>query len=241
MSKRSVKVFVKDSNIHSIGKGLFANTNIKKGSIIIEYKGKLRNPEEKPTSSRSNIYFNDEYILECPSTDLASFANDAINFTKKRRQLMKSLRSEEPFYIKHQNAKVNAEIKINDNLHRAFLIASDDISINEEIFCHYGFMYWYKTEITTVGFLQEDEIDKNGFPDKIFEFPGFMSYIKEFYPKYVSHEVKPFKKNYDVILHFNDGHHIVMAIENFANKIQTINGNKLKELQNDGYFDGVTD
>lgn len=239
MSKRSVKVFVKDSNVHGIGKGLFANTNIKKGSIIIEYKGKLRNHGENITSTRSNIYFNDEYVLECPSTDLASFANDAINFTKKRRQLMKSLRSEEPFYIKHQNVKVNAEIKINDNLHRAFLIAGDDISINDEIFCHYGFMYWYKSEITKVGFIQEDEIDKNGFPDKIFEFPGFMSYIKEFYPKYVSYEVKPFRKNYDVILYFSDGSYIVLTIENFADEIQTINENELKELQNDGYFDGV--
>jgi hypothetical protein len=77
-----------------------------------------------------------------PLTDLASFANDAINFTRKRRQLMKSLQSNEPFYTKYKNTKVNAEIKINDDLHRAFLIACNDITTNEEIFCHYGFMFY---------------------------------------------------------------------------------------------------
>jgi hypothetical protein len=37
-------------------------------------------------------------------------------------------------------------------------------------------MYWYKTEIKKVGFLQEDEIDKNGFPDNIYDYPAFISY-----------------------------------------------------------------
>ena len=144
MLKRLPKAYSKNSNIPSIGKGLFAITNIKKGSIIAEFKGKLKKPGENLNSSRSNIYFNDEYILECPPNDMASFANDVINFTKKRRHLMKSLKSEEPFYTKHPNTNINAEIKINNNMHRAFLIAAVDIVMNEEIFCHYGFMYWYK-------------------------------------------------------------------------------------------------
>jgi hypothetical protein len=50
---------------------------------------------------------------------------------------MKSLQSNEPFYTKYKNTKVNAEIKINDDLHRAFLIACNDIATGEEIFCHW--------------------------------------------------------------------------------------------------------
>jgi hypothetical protein len=102
-------------------------------------------------------------------------------------------------------------------------------------------MYWYKTEIKKVGFLQEDEIDKNGFPDNIYDYPAFISYIKEFYPKYVSHEIKPFKENYDVVLHFNDGHFITMPMEKFADKIERIEPDKLKELQDEGYFNDVVD
>jgi SET domain-containing protein len=218
--KRPIKVYAKESTVPDIGKGLFAKVDIKKGSIIVEYKGKLRKPHEKTTSSRSNIYFNDEFVLECPANDLASFANDTINFTNVRRQLMKSLMSDEPFYKKHSNTKINATIKINDNLHRAFLIAFDDIKTNEEIFCHYGFMYWYKKEISKIGFLQEDEIEKNGFPQNIFEYPAFLSYIKEFYPDYVRHEIKPFGENHDVIIHLDDDQYVVMMIENFANDIE---------------------
>ena len=241
MSKTmSNKVYAKESLVPNIGKGLFAQVNIKKGSIIAEFKGKLRSPGEKCSSPRSNIYFNDEYVLECPANDLASFANDAINFVKQRRCLMQSLKSLEPFYTKHLGANVNAHIKISGKHHRAFLIADSDIKINEEIFCHYGFIYWYKQEITNVGFLQEDEIDENGFPDDVYNYPAFLAYIKEFYPQYVSHEVKPFKNNYDVILHFNDGTHLVIMIEKFSDKLKCINQEELDDLKTKGFFNGVT-
>ncbi len=227
--KKPSKVHSQDSTIPSIGKGLFASTNIKKGSIIVEFKGKLRRPGENINSSRSNIYFHDEYILECPPTDLASFANDAINFTRSRRKLMETLTSNEPFYKKHPNAKVNADIKINNNLHRAFLIAMDDINVGEEIFTHYGFMYWFKQEISEIGFLQEDEIEENGFPEKIFEYPAFLSYIKDFFPDYESHEVKLYGDAFDFIIKLKSGSFYVVMIENFANKIQRIPISKLNE------------
>lgn len=216
------KVYSKNSVIPNIGKGLFAKIKINKGSIITEFKGKLRKPGEHASSSRSNIYFNDECFLECPETDLASFANDPINFTKDRRKLMKALRSTKPFYRKNPNTKINAEIEIKDKSHRAFLIASDDIMPDEEIFCHYGFLYWFKIEITRIGFLQEDEIEKNGFPEKIFEYPAFLSYVKEFYPTYISHEIKPYGDVYDFIVHLQSGHHVLMPIENFASQITRV-------------------
>ena len=203
----------------NIGKGLFALCNIAKGSIIAEYKGKLLKPEDPGTSSRSNIYFNDEYILECPESDIASYANDPILFTRKNRKLMEALHSDQPFYQIHPKARINAEIKINDNLHRAFLMAATDIIEGEEIFCHYGFMYWFRNEITKVGFLEEEEIERNGFPEKIFEYPGFISYVKEFYPDYLRHEVRPFRDMYDFIVHLKNGHFVVMPIENFASQI----------------------
>lgn len=162
--KRPNKVYYKDSNVKEFGKGLFAKEQIKKGSIIAEFKGKLLRPGEDPSNSRSNIYFNDEYILECPTNDMASFANDAINFTKQRRHLMESLRSDKPFYTKHPNTKVNAHIKTNSTTHCTFLIADSDIQINEEIFCHYGFSYWYKTEITKIGFLQALSVKRQASP-----------------------------------------------------------------------------
>lgn len=220
MHKKS-KVIAKQSNVTGIGNGLFAIVPIKKGNIIAEFKGKLRSSASECTNSRSNIYFNDEYVLECYPDDLASFANDAINFPKERRFLMKSLNSNEPFYKKHDGTKINAEIKVNDNLHRAFLSATEDIAVGEEIFTHYGFMYWFKTEIIKLGFLQEEEIDQNGFPDYIFEYPAFLSYLKEFYPNAIKHEVKPYKGNYDLILHFEKSH-IVMPFEKFSDRVKKI-------------------
>ena len=220
--KHPAKVCAKESTIPGLGKGLFALSKIKSRSIIVEFKGKLLKPGSKAKGARSNIYFCDEYMLECPSNDLASFANDAINFTRERRYLMPALRSEEPFYTKHSNAKINAEIKINNNLHRAFLIACDDIEPGEEIFCHYGFTYWFWHEITEVGFLGDEEMTIKGFPKKIFKYPSFVSYLKNFYPKYAHHEVKSFKDCYDVIIHLNDGNKVLMMIQDYSKKINGI-------------------
>lgn len=207
------------STISNIGDGLFSNIDIKKGSIIIEFKGKLK--KQGCASKRSNILFNDGFFLECPVTDLASYANDAINFTGIRRKLVEALCSREPFYTKHSGINVNAEIKLNDKLHRAFLIATRDISVNSEIFCHYGFMYWFQQELA-LGFLQENEIEENGFPEKIFEYPAFTSYIKHFYPEYISHAVEAYDNCFDIILSMKGGWYYIISIDNFANKIEKI-------------------
>jgi hypothetical protein len=217
-----IKVRFAPSTIPKCGTGLFAMTDIKKDSIIVEFKGKLRKPYEKLNSNRSNIYFNDESILKCPVNDLASYAQDAINFTGTRRFLMKALHSDIPFYEKHPNAKINAAIQLKDKLHRAFLIAEDDIINGEEIFCHYGFDYWFKREIGTIGFLQEDEIEEFGFPKKIYEHPGFLSYIKNFYPRYVRHEVKKFGNGRDFIIHLDNKQVIIMPMPNYARRMQRL-------------------
>ena len=217
--KRQDKAYVKESTVPGIGKGLFAIKDIKKDSIIAEFKGRLRKPGDVIKSTRSNIYFEDEYILECPDNDLASYANDAINFPKERRQLLKTLNKAEPLYKKHPTARVNAGIKINNNLHRVFLVADEDIAVNEEIFCHYGFKYWFAQEITKLGFMEEDEIEQNGFPEKIFDYPAFHAYIKEFYPKTTGIMAIPFRDFYDVVVQFEGGERVTMPMVNYAKMI----------------------
>ena len=86
----------------------------------------------------------------------------AIDFTFQRRKLLKSLNSNKPFYRIHPKAKLNASIKLNNKLHRAFLQADKDIKQNEEIFNHYYFDYWFMQEFK--------------------EYKGFKKYIDEFYP-----------------------------------------------------------
>lgn len=127
----TTKLYIKDSTIPNIGKGLFTKTNIKTGSIIVEFMGILRKPNEPVLNSRSNIYFIDDYVLECLDTDMASFSNDAINFNEKSRYLIKTLNSLEPFYKKHSNIKINAHIIINNKSHLAFLVAVDNINEHE--------------------------------------------------------------------------------------------------------------
>ena len=104
------KVYVKKSNMNGIGKGLFASNKIKKGDFIVKFEGKLHRPNANIESRRSNIYFNDGSILVCPEDDLASFANDCIYFPKKMRKMHETLESNEPFYKKHNKAKLNASI-----------------------------------------------------------------------------------------------------------------------------------
>lgn len=219
MVAKKSKVCSGQSTIPGIGNGLFAIVPIEKGSIIAEFKGKLRNPGEKLTSDRSNIYFNDEHILECNPSDLASFANDAIKFPETRRQLMTSLRSDEPFYKLNPNCSINSSIKLNDKLHRAFLIATRNIKQGEEIFNHYGFSYWFSTEITKLGFSKEEEIEQNGFPSMIFEYPGFLNYVRLVYPEYASHEIKQYKGGYDFIVTYKTGKNLLIHLEDYSNKI----------------------
>ncbi len=223
----SNKVCVKESTISNIGKGLFATANIPTGSIIVEYKGRLKQPGNILNDNRSNIHFSDNRILECPKTDLASFANDAVCFDGERRQLLSTLKSTEPFYKKHLRATINANLKINNNLHRAFLIATTNIKSGDEIFCHYGFPYWFKQELGTIGFLQEDEIDQKGFPKNIFTYPAFESYIKEFYPDSIKFEIKPYKDFYDIIIHTKDGQYILIPMEDYTEGMQCVEASSI--------------
>lgn len=229
------KAYTKESTVTGIGNGLFAQTDIKKGSIIAEFKGRLKQPHDRSNSKndRSNIFFHDNSILQCPETDLASFANDCINFTCKRRKLMEALQSNEPFYKKYPGSTLNASIEINNDLHRAFLKAETDIKKDEEIFCHYGFTYWFMKEITTVGFLEEDYIEKHGFPNKLFDHPGFISYIHEFYTDVKKIEFHQYDEDTtDVNLHLNDGTFFCMPIRDYSRLFSRVPANEANQMIN---------
>jgi SET domain-containing protein len=172
----------KQSNIKNTGLGLFAKNAIKKGSWIAEFKGKLYPPEATIKNQRSNIYFNDEYILSCDENDLASFANDCINFVTKRRKLVEEMNKKKPFYEKHEGTVVNASIHLceKNSMHKAYLVATQDIKKDEEIYVHYGFIYWFNQEMEK-GFLPEKCVDENGFPEDLYGRPGFSAYIRTFY------------------------------------------------------------
>ena len=182
MSKPSVKAHVATSTIPDSGQGLFATVPITKGSVIAEFKGKLLKPDQQIGSNRSLIRFADDWYLECNSTDLASFANDPVQFMPNgRRKLYKSLEADQSFYHIHPVAKINSKIKLNEQRHRAFLVATTDIKPLEEIFCHYGFQYWFMKEFCS-GFLFETKMNTDGFPKQIHNYPAFKLYVATFYP-----------------------------------------------------------
>ena len=217
----SIKVEIKQSTVESFGKGLFTKIPITKGSVIAQFVGQLRKPSQSVTSSWSNIHFSDNYILECDSNNLASFAKDAIDFPTDRRFLLATLKSSKPFYNKHPSADINASIKINNKTHKAYLIADTNIPTSTEIFCHYGFPYWFKQELTR-GFLQEEEIELNGYPNDIFTYPSFSAYIKTFYPQSTKFEINPYKDYFDIIIHIGDGNLVLMPLDNYFKKLKKI-------------------
>ena len=182
-------VYKDTSKISSLDNGLFAKRHIKAGEKYAEFVGKLYEPNQNTANNRSTIRFSDGYLLSCGLDDLASFANDCINFPLERRKLLSTLDSDEPFYCKYPNTKQNSELVLDDDNHRAYLVASQDIEKDEECWLHYGFLYWFEKERSN-GFLQEDSTVENKFPNaKIFEYPAFKSYLKEFYPNMLNYEI----------------------------------------------------
>ena len=215
------KTSVKSSTIPNIGKGLFAKKNINSSEIIVEYVGILKKPGQKSKSGRSNIMFLDGYHLDCPESCRASFANDPIKFTQERRKLIESLKSDKPFYDIHDNCRVNAEIYLDNEKHRAFLIAQTNIKKDEEIFTHYGFPYWFNQELG-IGFLFEDEIEENGFPETIHEYPAFLNYIKKFYADFEKLETKVFPNGSHLKVILKGDVSITMDIPNYRKIIQRV-------------------
>jgi len=131
---------------------------------------------------------------------------------------MEALKSDEPFYAIHKNAKVNAAIDMDDRRHRAFLVAKQDIQKDEEIFCHYGFIYWFTQELQN-GFLQEDEIDEHGFPETFHQYPAFINYLKAVYPECTRVTAAVRKDHSEVFVHYEGTAGVCIPIPNFRKLI----------------------
>jgi SET domain-containing protein len=129
------------------------------------------------------------------------------------------LNSDEPFYKKHKGATVNATIKINDNLHRAFLMANTDIAKGVEIFCHYGFQYWFMQEITTIGFSEEVPGELKDFPSRLFDYPAFTAYIHEFYDGVTKIETKQYDDTTNIILHMKNKETFCFPMQDLSSQI----------------------
>lgn len=182
-------VYKNTSKITSLNNGLFAKRDIKAGEKYAEFVGELYGPNQHTNNHRSTIRFSDGYLLSCGLDDLASFANDCINSPLERRKLLSTLESNEPFYCKYPNTIQNSELVLDDDNHRAYLVAIQDIKKDDECWIHYGFLYWFEQE-RLKGFLQEDSTTETKFPNaKIFEYPAFKSYLKEFYPSMLTYEI----------------------------------------------------
>lgn len=189
--KMGENVYSKKSLIPNIGNGLFAKNKISAGTNFVEFMGKLIRPNSKQnTNPRSTVMFFDGWKLSCTDDDIASFANDCVNMSHKKenRKLLKALRQNKPFYSKHKNVNLNSQIILDDVNHKAYLQAITDIDVDEECWTHYGFNYWFMTEAQR-GFIVEEEIVKKGFCEKIFEYPAFKMYLKEFYPESTGYEI----------------------------------------------------
>jgi SET domain-containing protein len=207
-----MNVYSKESNIPNVGKGLFAARDIEKDECIVEYLGDLLQPDQEPRSQRSNVYFNDGTILCCHDDDLASYANDCIKVPTEARKLLASLRKYKPFYEKHPNTQVNAEIHLEEEQHKAFIYSRTLIKKDEEIFCHYGFPYWFNHEAINVGFELEKEIERNGFPDDLFRYAGFHAYIKEFYPQSKEIDVTEVERGFVIAIKFENDKGIILQM-----------------------------
>lgn len=202
------KVYSQKSNIEDIGNGLFAGEDIKCGTYIVQFFGKLHKPNEKEKvkDNRSNIYFNDGCILSCGRDDVASFANDCIMLPKQQRKFMEAMKANTQFYSKHKCSVLNATIKLKekDGKHDAYLQATQDIKEGDEIFLHYGFSYWFYQEVMN-GFLYEEEIVKNGIPKNIYGYPGFALYLKEFYSDAIGYIIERYNDEIFCVIKLKSG------------------------------------
>jgi len=121
------QLFVKRSLLPGAGKGLFTKKFIKRGSRIVEYKGRISTWREVARKDEDNpfIFFvkRNHVIDAAPYKQaIARFANDANGINKIR------------------GIRNNAEY-IQDGT-RIFITAKKDIEPGEEIFVAYGKEYW---------------------------------------------------------------------------------------------------
>lgn len=118
---------IKESVIPGAGKGLFTTVFIPKGTIIVEYKGRITTWKEASAngdSSRYIFHISDDRVIDALTYPKAHarYANDARGLKK-----IKGLTN-------------NSRYIIDDD--RVFIESIKDIPAGQEIFVSYGKDYW---------------------------------------------------------------------------------------------------
>jgi uncharacterized protein len=127
MALLSEHLFIRRSSIPSGGKGLFTRRLIRKGTRIVEYKGKITSWKEVDHRGGTNgyIYFiNRKHVLDAYTYKkaLARYANDARGMGRKKG-------------LKNNAAYETVGLKV-------YIDAINDIPAGSEIFVGYGREYW---------------------------------------------------------------------------------------------------
>jgi SET domain-containing protein len=122
-------LYVKRSGLPNSGKGLFTKAPIKKGDVVIEYKGEIVTWKECLHREYYNkggyfMYVTKDHCIDArPTTQyMARYANDAKGFTKKA------------------GIKNNSFYEMRGK--RVFIVARKFIPENSEILVGYGKEYW---------------------------------------------------------------------------------------------------
>lgn len=119
-------LYVAESTIPNIGKGLFTRVDIEKGTLIIEYTGEVTNWEEvRYDPSNAYIYYvNDNYVINAKHRPelIARYANDAYGLTR-----IDGLNNNSRF--------INIEGRI-------YIKSTRFITAGAEILVNYGKDYW---------------------------------------------------------------------------------------------------
>lgn len=121
------ELFVQPSTLEGAGNGLFTRIDIKKGTRIIEYKGKVTTWKEVTSTGIFNgyvFYIKKNHVIDAKNykKGIARFANDARGLTRKKGTV--------------NNAEYVQESG------RVFIEAKKNIAAGEEIFVSYGKEYW---------------------------------------------------------------------------------------------------
>jgi len=119
---------VKDSTLPGVGKGLFTNVFVEKGTRITEYKGTAmtwKQAQALPDEHNGYVFwFSNQHVIDAWQTTkgVAHFANDAKGIVRK------------PGVVN------NAEYETEKG--RCYIVATRNIPAGAEIFVGYGGEYW---------------------------------------------------------------------------------------------------
>jgi hypothetical protein len=124
-------LYVKKSKLPNAGKGLWTDTDIKRGDIVCEYEGErltwkecLKRNEGQPGFGAYYFYINSKNCIDAQHTEwaLGRYANDATGFGR-----VESVRN-------------NAKYEVRKG--KPFIIATRTIKAGTEILVGYGKEYW---------------------------------------------------------------------------------------------------